>query len=405
MTRTHRTFPRAFRVLASACALFALAWFIPSAAADPPTKQQVESAKAKANALLHQIADARDELAGIQRDLNAQAVVVEHQAQLLDQVTAKLVEVQHRIDDARARYDAIVTRLNERAAQAFIQGPGSNFDFLLGATSLADLSDRVEFVNVVAQSDADLAQLVENLRNELMADESQLEDLQLQRQQQLEKSQAVKNQIAAELERQQQLLDGIAANYEEARGYAKKIGKEWADLQERLRQQAEQAQQSGAHASVPLPAQYADILKTCPVAQPRFFSDGFGAPRYAGGFHLHAGVDILANYNTEIYAPFDGTAKESYNALGGNAVYVYGAQGYVYNAHVDHYSASSNGAVHAGDVIGYVGDTGDAIGTPHDHFEFHPYFPVPSDWPVSAYGYRVIGTAVNPYPLLVAACG
>jgi hypothetical protein len=30
---------------------------------------------------------------------------------------------------------------------------------------------------------------------------------------------------------------------------------------------------------------------------------------------------------------------------------------------------------------------------------------VPPNWPVSFYGYRVIGTALNPYPLLVAACG
>ena len=99
-------------------------------------------------------------------------------------------------------------------------------------------------------------------------------------------------------------------------------------------------------------------------------------------------------------------AHSSYNTLGGNAVYVEGAEGYVYNAHVDHYSALANGPVHAGDVIAYVGETGDALGgTPHDHFEFHPAFPVPADWPISYYGYRVIGTAINPYPLLVAACG
>jgi murein DD-endopeptidase MepM/ murein hydrolase activator NlpD len=401
MTRTHRTFPTAFRVLVSACALFAMAWVVPSAAAGPPTHQEVEDAKDRADQLLNEVQAARDELGQIQQRLNAQAVVVEHQAQLLDQVTAKLVDVQRRIDDARTRYDMIVKRLNDRAAQAFIQGPGSNFDFLLGATSLSDLSDRMEFVNVVAESDAELAQQVENVRNELIADESELQDLQAQREQQLQQSQAVRDQIASDVARQQQLLNDIASKYDEAQGLAKRLGKEWSDYQQQLAQQPP----SGGHAPVPLPSQYSDILKACPVAQPRFYGDGFGAPRYAGGFHLHAGVDILSNYGTEIYAPFDGTAKTSYNSLGGNAVYVYGSQGYVYNAHVDHYSENSTGSVHAGDVIGYVGDTGDAIGTPHDHFEFHPYFPVPSDWPVSSYGYRVIGTAVNPYPLLVAVCG
>jgi murein DD-endopeptidase MepM/ murein hydrolase activator NlpD len=114
---------------------------------------------------------------------------------------------------------------------------------------------------------------------------------------------------------------------------------------------------------------------------------------------------MLASRGTPIVAPFDGVARTSYNTLGGNAVYVTGQDGYVYNAHLDSYSSKSNGPVKTGDVVGYVGDTGDAIGTPHDHFEFHPFFPVPPDWPVSYYGYRVIGTALNPYPLLVYACG
>jgi murein DD-endopeptidase MepM/ murein hydrolase activator NlpD len=62
--------------------------------------------------------------------------------------------------------------------------------------------------------------------------------------------------------------------------------------------------------------------------------------------------------------------------------------------------------VQAGDVIGYVGDTGDAKGTPHDHFEWHPTS-VPANWPASFYGYVTIpGTsAVNPYPILKDICG
>jgi murein DD-endopeptidase MepM/ murein hydrolase activator NlpD len=142
----------------------------------------------------------------------------------------------------------------------------------------------------------------------------------------------------------------------------------------------------------------------CPVAQPRSFGDGFGAPRYGGGFHLHMGVDIVAPTGTPIYAPFDGVARRSYNGLGGNAVYVTGATGFVYNAHLSAYSEHSDGAVKAGETIGYVGATGDAQGgIAHDHFEYHPNV-IPSNWPASAYGYSVIDGAINPYPLLVAAC-
>jgi murein DD-endopeptidase MepM/ murein hydrolase activator NlpD len=90
--------------------------------------------------------------------------------------------------------------------------------------------------------------------------------------------------------------------------------------------------------------------------------------------------------------------------LGGLAVIVTGSAGWVYNAHLSAYSSNSSGSVQAGDVIGYVGNTGDAAGGPtHDHFEFHPNV-IPTSWPKSVYGYSVIGDAINPYPLLVAAC-
>jgi murein DD-endopeptidase MepM/ murein hydrolase activator NlpD len=150
---------------------------------------------------------------------------------------------------------------------------------------------------------------------------------------------------------------------------------------------------------------YADgIFKVCPVGQPHAVYNGFGAPRYSGGYHPHAGNDILAPQGTPIYATFDGYARASYNTLGGNSVSVYGAVGYTYNAHLE--SPGYTGPVHAGDVIGHVGATGDTS-TPHDHFEWHPNV-TPTDWPASPYGYSVIDTgsqpAVNPWPLLEQVC-
>ena len=54
-------------------------------------------------------------------------------------------------------------------------------------------------------------------------------------------------------------------------------------------------------------------------------------------------------------------------------------------------------------MIGFVGNTGSST-TPHDHFEFHPHT-MPGDWYRSSYGYGVIEDAINPYPLLLQACG
>ena len=125
----------------------------------------------------------------------------------------------------------------------------------------------------------------------------------------------------------------------------------------------------------------------CPVQAKGYYSDDFGAPRYAGGYHPHEGNDIFAEFGSPIVAPFDGRAVTAANRLGGLAVKVFGRQGYVYNAHLIAYGKM--GEVKAGTVIGYVGNSGDAIGgPPHNHFEWHPRN----------------GRAVNPYPYLQEVC-
>jgi murein DD-endopeptidase MepM/ murein hydrolase activator NlpD len=402
-----RSFPVGLRAIAVLSALLALAWYAPTASANPPTSQQdVQNAKSQYENAVARVRAIQSEIAVIQARLQKATAQVEKQQQLLEQITAELLQTRARITETQERYDKILAQLNERAVQAFISGPASNLDWILGATSLVDLSDRVEFVDAVSQSDADLAAQVEYLHQQLLFDEARLETLQAERREKLAQAKAIQDQIIADLQRVQDLqvqATQIAEQYFQRYRSVKK------DRAEDLRALAQQAQAGSHHDTVPLPERYQHILKVCPVRGTSYYSDGFGAPRYGGGYHLHAGVDLVTARGTPIVAPFDGVARTSYNTLGGNAVYVTGRDGYVYNAHLDSYSSKSNGPVNTGDVIGYVGDTGDAIGTPHDHFEFHPFFPVPPDWPVSYYGYRVIGSgstpALNPYPLLVYACG
>lgn len=122
----------------------------------------------------------------------------------------------------------------------------------------------------------------------------------------------------------------------------------------------------------------------CPVPGGTFFND-WGFPRSGG--RSHAGTDLFAPRGTPVRAPASGRVDIANGAIGGKQFRLTTASGVLYfGSHLDAFGAS--GQVSAGDVIGYVGDTGNARGSrPHLHFEVHPS-----------------GSAVNPFPLLHSSC-
>jgi Transglycosylase-like domain/Peptidase family M23 len=112
-----------------------------------------------------------------------------------------------------------------------------------------------------------------------------------------------------------------------------------------------------------------------PVLGPAAFVDSFGAPRATVSWHH--GDDIFAPAGAPILAVAAGTLfSVGWNDIGGRRFWLRDRQGNeFYYAHLSAFSplAAEGARVAAGEVIGYVGTTGDAEGTPaHLHFEIHP---------------------------------
>jgi murein DD-endopeptidase MepM/ murein hydrolase activator NlpD len=114
-----------------------------------------------------------------------------------------------------------------------------------------------------------------------------------------------------------------------------------------------------------------------PVYGPSSFVDTFGGARsdVAGGWHH--GDDIFAPLGAPILAVASGTVfSVGWNKIGGNRLWLRDGQGNLfYYAHLSAFTplAINGNRVSAGDVLGFVGNTGDAQGTPtHLHFEIHP---------------------------------
>jgi murein DD-endopeptidase MepM/ murein hydrolase activator NlpD len=120
----------------------------------------------------------------------------------------------------------------------------------------------------------------------------------------------------------------------------------------------------------------------------------------ARGLRKHQALDIMAPRGTPVRAVEDGTIAKLYRGLlAGNAIYQFDAaksRVYMY-AHLDRYAPGlkQGQAVKRGEVIGYVGSTGNApASAPHLHFAMHELGEDKRWWK---------GTPVNPYPLLRAA--
>jgi murein DD-endopeptidase MepM/ murein hydrolase activator NlpD len=117
--------------------------------------------------------------------------------------------------------------------------------------------------------------------------------------------------------------------------------------------------------------------------------DTWGSPRGAG--RRHEGIDLFAPRGSPVRSTTEGiVTRKGWNRLGGRRVLVLGP-GWLshYYAHLDAYGSIEVGdAVGPGDLLGFVGNSGDAEGTP-PHLHYGVY-----SW---------LGRALDPYPFLVRA--
>ncbi|HEX7312203.1 MAG TPA: M23 family metallopeptidase, partial [Gaiellaceae bacterium] len=115
-----------------------------------------------------------------------------------------------------------------------------------------------------------------------------------------------------------------------------------------------------------------------PVAGGSNYIDTYGGFRGDVPGNWHHGDDIFAAIGTPVVAASDGTLNRvGWQRLGGWRLWVRdGMRNQFYYAHLSGYSrlALHSKHVKAGDVIGFIGNTGDAFTTsPHLHFEIHPH--------------------------------
>jgi murein DD-endopeptidase MepM/ murein hydrolase activator NlpD len=308
-----------------------------------------------------QLSGARQRLSNLQGELNSLAVAYSAAEAKLAGTQAAIDLVRARIARVRATMARVNGQLTDRARQAYEDGGASTLQLLLSAGSFAEFSDRLQFLGQMQQADADLLSRAGVARASLGRDQRELARLSRQQAATLRALLAQRTAIGRALSQAQALVG-------------------------RLKAQLVKEEAAAAHEATIA----GGPIAACPVGQPRAFSDDFGDPRPGG--RTHQGIDLLAPLGTPIYAAQPGTFRQDSNDLGGISALVDADSGdFTYYAHLSSYAGVGDGAhVSAGTMIGHVGNTGDAQGGPyHLHFEYHPGG----------------GAAVDPYRMLVVACG
>ena len=249
---------------------------------------------------------------------------------------AQIADAKVRIPQLRAQADQLKSLVKQRAAQLYVRnGAASPLESTLAAESAEDGLLAAHLTDTIGRHDLDLAGQLRATAADLVTQEQQLET----------RSDDLRKVIASlapldDLLQRRLLVASVA--FQKVQDLTQTPTKSGTDVA------------TGASA--------------CPVAGIVVFTDDFGEPR-AGG--PHPGIDMQARPETPVVAVVAGFMRHDVGGDGGNGAWLTGVDGVsYYYAHFSHYEGDAR-IVAPGDIIGYVGMTGNATG-PHLHFEVHP---------------------------------
>ncbi|WP_443789990.1 murein hydrolase activator EnvC family protein [Dialister succinatiphilus] len=354
--------------------------------------------------------DLDDQVQDLQGQIDSSRLEQENWQQVIEDVSAKLKQIQADLDAANARLQSIQTKqaeinaqiaqtqneivkmeaylktrqdvLNRRVRAIYMHGQLNYLEVILGANSFSDFANRVELLKRVIRSDYNLILEIQKQKAAIEAKKAQLEEDKRQLDALAAEAEKTRQEIAKKKAEQQKVLDAAKSNKAAAAQMEQDLNAQLASVRNLIHQR--RAAADGARQAAQQQAASDDeggggsddnyVQGTgamgWPCSGPITSPFGYRTHPIFGTTIFHAGIDIGVDYGTPIHAADSGVVVYSGWISGyGNAVIIdHGGGISTLYGHNQSLAVSEGQSVSKGSVIAYAGSTGNSTG-PHCHFE------------------------------------
>ena len=309
----------------------------------------------------------------------------------LAEAEAKEQRIRDQFESNEQRREELVPEAEAQAVELYMRSVGGD------TPSLVALDKPEEALVAFSFLAANRQRSVEGL-DALSATTSDLDRLGGDLEEVVDERTALRDDQQALTAQQQAATDSALASYDQLTDRCRQLQADYeaeqaklrAEEEARKRREAEARERAESGGSSGGSGQTVDGV-ICPFTPGRTqFTNSFGAPRSGG--RSHRGTDMFAPWDEPVYAVESGTVVTANRGLGGKLIWLTANSGTAYYyAHLNGFNVSDGATVSQGDLIGFNGNSGNAVGTsPHVHLQIHP----------NGRG----GAVINPYYTMATVC-
>lgn len=361
------------------------------------TQAKINNMKNQISQITGQIKDIQGKLDAVKNDksraiqqkqyLDEQIALSDERIAQLDEVIreydAAIAEKQQEIDDLHAQEEAQYALFCQRVRAMEERGTVSYMSILFNAASFSELLDNMMLVGEIMDYDNRVIDMLQATRQSVEKAEAELEEGKAEQQALRDEEAAARAELAAKEEEAAALVREIAqkeseyqAAIQQKKDEEAKIEKEMQAAQKafeaeqrRLKEEEERRRQQGQTGTVSgiVPSESGFIW---PLTGYLTLTSKYGWRTIFGRSEFHLGTDIPAPRGTPIKAAKSGkvTTSTSHWSYGNYVVVTHSDNTQTLYAHMSQRGVSVGQIVTQGQVIGYVGSTGNSTGN-HLHYE------------------------------------